>query len=194
MIANYLWISLNDRSTFWRSSSAWSRSCRTRSRSISMRTESRSFSCKRSKGQLSSVFDAVLRIRIRDPVPFWPICPGSGMGRKPVSGSGIRDEQPGSYFLEFRNHFFGLQYSNSLLRIRDEKNSDPGFGTEKFGIHIPDPQHCKNSKAITWMTCAMVFSNSLMRRLISLLLLSIRASSFIRACSKQWSWTQDDDR
>ncbi len=52
MIANYLWISLNDRSTFWRSSSAWSRSCRTRSRSISMRTESRSFSCKRSKGQL----------------------------------------------------------------------------------------------------------------------------------------------
>jgi hypothetical protein len=25
--------------------------------------------------------------------------PGSGMGRKSASGSGIRDEQPGSYFL-----------------------------------------------------------------------------------------------
>jgi hypothetical protein len=42
--------------------------------------------------------------------------PGSGIGclfdpwirdgRKSASGSGIRDEQPGSYFLELRNHFF----------------------------------------------------------------------------------------
>jgi hypothetical protein len=31
--------------------------------------------------------------------------PESGMGKK--SGSGIRDEQPGSYFLEHRNHFLG---------------------------------------------------------------------------------------
>ncbi len=37
---------------------------------------------------------AVLRIRIRDPVPFWPLDPGSGMGRKSASGSGIRNEQP----------------------------------------------------------------------------------------------------
>ncbi len=43
---------------------------------------------------------AVLRIRIRDPMPFWPLDPGSGMGSKSASGSGIRDEQPGSYFLE----------------------------------------------------------------------------------------------
>jgi hypothetical protein len=28
------------------------------------------------------------------------------MGRKSASGSGIRDEHPGSYFLELRNHFF----------------------------------------------------------------------------------------
>ena len=27
-------------------------------------------------------------------------------GRKSASGSGIRDEQPGSYFLELRTHFF----------------------------------------------------------------------------------------
>jgi hypothetical protein len=72
------------------------------------------------------------------------------MGRHSVSGSRIRDEQPGSYFLELRNHFLfilGLKYLNSLrIRdpgwrqfgsgIRDGKKSDPGSG-----INIPDPQH-----------------------------------------------------
>jgi hypothetical protein len=33
------------------------------------------------------------------------LTPGSGMGKK--SGSGIRDEQPGSYFLELKRHFLG---------------------------------------------------------------------------------------
>ncbi len=92
---------------------------------------------------------------IRDPVPFWPLDPGSGMGRKSASGSGIRDEQPGSYFLELRNPFFlvflGLKYLNYLMRIgirdpgwrqfgsgiRNGKKSDPGSG-----INVPDPQHC----------------------------------------------------
>jgi hypothetical protein len=32
--------------------------------------------------------------------------PGIRDGRKSASGSGIRDEQPGSYFLELRNQFF----------------------------------------------------------------------------------------
>jgi hypothetical protein len=65
------------------------------------------------------------------------------MGRKSASGSGIRDEQLGSYFLELRNHFFGflgLKYLNSLMWIRDPgsgmetgqiqdgKKSDPGSG------------------------------------------------------------------
>jgi hypothetical protein len=71
------------------------------------------------------------------------------MGKKSGSGSGIRDEQPRSYFLELRNHFFGLKYLNSLVRIRDSgweqfgsgirdgKKSDTGSG-----INIPDPQHC----------------------------------------------------
>jgi hypothetical protein len=70
------------------------------------------------------------------------------MGRNSASGSGIRDEQPGSYFLELRNHFLGLKYINVLMRIRDPgwrqfgsgirdgKKSDPGSG-----INIPDPQH-----------------------------------------------------
>jgi hypothetical protein len=82
--------------------------------------------------------------------------PGSGRGRKSASGSGIRDEQPGSYFLELRNHFFVFFWVKILkffdadpgsgmenVRIRDpgsgmEKKSDPGSG-----MNIPDPQHWK---------------------------------------------------
>ena len=72
------------------------------------------------------------------------------MGKK--SGSGIRIEQPGSYFLELRNHFLGLKVKTlkffdadpgsgmETVRIRDEKKSDQGSG-----INIPDPQHCYNS-------------------------------------------------
>ncbi len=47
-------------------------------------------------------------LRIRDPGLGAFLTPGSGIrdGRKSACGSGIRDEQPGSYFLEFRNHFF----------------------------------------------------------------------------------------
>jgi hypothetical protein len=54
------------------------------------------------------------------------------------TGSGIRDEQPGSYFLELRNHFFaflGLKYLNSLMRIRDGDSSDPGSGMEKSRMY-----------------------------------------------------------
>jgi hypothetical protein len=49
------------------------------------------------------------------------------MSRKSASGSGIRDEQPGSYFLELK--FFGVK----ILKFFD---TDPGSG-----INIPDPQH-----------------------------------------------------
>ncbi len=41
--------------------------------------------------------------RIRDPVPFWPLDPGSGMGTKIKIL--IRDEHPGSYFRKLRNMF-----------------------------------------------------------------------------------------
>jgi hypothetical protein len=67
------------------------------------------------------------------------------MGRKSASGSGIRDEQPRSYFLELRHHFLvkilkffdadpGWRQFGS--GIGDGKKSDPGSG-----INIPDPQH-----------------------------------------------------
>jgi hypothetical protein len=58
------------------------------------------------------------------------------MGRKSASRSGIWDEQPGSHFLELRNHFFGvkiLQFFDAdpgsgmeTVWIRDGKKSDPG--------------------------------------------------------------------
>jgi hypothetical protein len=46
---------------------------------------------------------------IGDPVPFWPLESGSGMGKKSRSGSGvrIRDEHPGSYFLVKQTILFG---------------------------------------------------------------------------------------
>jgi len=43
-------------------------------------------------------------LRIRDPVPFCPLDPGSGVGKNRTR---IRDDQPESYFLERRNQFFG---------------------------------------------------------------------------------------
>jgi hypothetical protein len=73
-----------------------------------------------------------------------------GESQHPDPGYGIRDEQPGSYFLELRNHsfaFFGVKILKffdehpgsgmETVRIRDGKKSDPGSG-----INIPDPQHC----------------------------------------------------
>ncbi len=41
---------------------------------------------------------AVLRMRMRDPLPFWPPDPGSGMGKKSRSGS---------YFRELGTNFLG---------------------------------------------------------------------------------------
>ena len=82
---------------------------------------------------------SVLRIRIRDPgsgigclFDPWIRDPGSGIrdGRKSASGSGIRDEQPGSYFLELRNHFFAF-LGVKILKFFDE---DPGW--RQFGSGI----------------------------------------------------------
>ena len=79
---------------------------------------------------------SVLRIRIRDPMPFDP------WDGKKVSIR-IRDEQPGSYFLELRNNFFrffwGLKYLNSLIRIRDGDSSDPGWKKVGSGIRDKHP-------------------------------------------------------
>ena len=77
----------------------------------------------------------VLRIRIRDPGLGTFLTPGSGIrdGRKSASGSGIRDEQPGSYFLELRNHFFAFLGVKILKFFYD----DPGSGMETVRIREP---------------------------------------------------------
>jgi hypothetical protein len=57
------------------------------------------------------------------------------MGRKSASGSGIRDEQPGSYFLELRNHFLWVK----IFKFFD---ADPGwrqFGSGMEKSRIRDP-------------------------------------------------------
>jgi hypothetical protein len=81
----------------------------------------------------------VLRIRIRDP----------GLGTFLTPGSGIRDEQPGSYFLELRNHFFCFFRVKILKFFNEDPGSgmetvwirDPGWKKVGSGINIPDPQH-----------------------------------------------------
>jgi hypothetical protein len=52
-----------------------------------------------------------------------------------------QDPDPLSYFRELRNNFLGLKYFNSFMRIRDGKNSDPGWKNSDPGIITPDPQH-----------------------------------------------------
>jgi hypothetical protein len=68
----------------------------------------------------------VLRIR----VPFRPLDPGW----EKVSIR-IRDEQPGSYFLELRNHFFAF-FEDKILKFFDE---DPGSGMETVRIRDKHP-------------------------------------------------------
>jgi hypothetical protein len=78
------------------------------------------------------------------------------MGRKSASGSGIQDEQLGSYFLELRNHFFvffgvkilkffdadpGSETETGQIRDPGWKKVGSGIGDPGFGINIPDPQH-----------------------------------------------------
>jgi hypothetical protein len=85
-------------------------------------------------------------------------------GRKSSPGSGIRDEKPGSYFFELRNHFFtfwgvnihkffieDLRSGIETVRIRDPgwnkvgsgirdgTKSDPGWN--KVGSGIRDKHH-----------------------------------------------------
>ncbi len=66
------------------------------------------------------------------------LTPGSGMGEKSGSGSGIRDEQR-SNFRNLRNNlFFWLKYLKSLIRIRDPGWKKFGSGMEKVESGIWD--------------------------------------------------------
>ncbi len=74
-------------------------------------------------GSYEKLFYVVLRIQIRDPVPFWPLELGYGIGKYQNP-----DQDPG---LTTRIIF------PRAAGIRDGKTSDP-----VSGINIPDPQHC----------------------------------------------------
>ncbi len=80
-------------------------------------------------------------LRIRDPVPFWPLDPGSGMGKKSGSGSGMNNPDHISESLE--TIFLGLKYLNSLMRIRDTGWKKIGSGIRDID-HIYD-NHCKGT-------------------------------------------------
>jgi hypothetical protein len=56
-----------------------------------------------------------------------------GESQYPGPGSGVQDEQPGSYFLELRNHFFAF-FGVTILKFFDE---DPGSGMETVRIRDP---------------------------------------------------------
>jgi hypothetical protein len=64
------------------------------------------------------------------------LTPGSGIrdGRKSASGSGIRYEQPGSYFFRNLKPFFFAFFGVKILKFFDE---DPGSGMETVRIRDP---------------------------------------------------------
>jgi hypothetical protein len=74
-------------------------------------------------GSYEKLFYVVLRIQIRDPVPFWPLELGYGMGKyqNPDQDTGLTTR---------------IIFPRAA-GIRDGKTSDP-----VSGINIPDTQHC----------------------------------------------------
>jgi hypothetical protein len=60
------------------------------------------------------------------------------MGKKSGSGSGMNNPDKISDSLKT---VFWVKIIRLLMRIRDGKNSYPGFGMGKIGSEIRDPQH-----------------------------------------------------
>ncbi len=68
------------------------------------------------------------------------LTPGSGMGRKSASRSGMNN--PDHIFKSLEtifSFFFGLKYLNSLMPIRDGDSSDPGWKKVGSGIRDKHP-------------------------------------------------------
>jgi hypothetical protein len=66
-------------------------------------------------------------VSVADPESGAFLTPGSGMGKKSGSRIRIGNEQPGSYFRELRNHFFGVKILKFFY-------ADPGW--EKCGSRM----------------------------------------------------------
>ncbi len=79
-------------------------------------------------------------LRIRDPVPFWPLDPGWVDSQHPDTGSGINKPDHIFYSLETIFLFFwGLKYLNSLIRLRDPGWRQFGSGMENSRIRDKHP-------------------------------------------------------
>jgi hypothetical protein len=72
----------------------------------------------------------VLRIRIRDPVPFWPLVPGSGMDKKSRSGSGTNNPDHISESLD--KTLWVLKNPNFFMRTREQESLWPCFPDGKI--------------------------------------------------------------
>ncbi len=135
------------------------------------------------------------------------LTPGSGIrdGRKSASGSGILDEQPGSYFLVLRNHLFaflGLKCLNSL-RIRDPgwrqfgsgmgksriRDKHPGSATLWFYFKLHGLKFLESSLLIRLMFYERRFLSSSYKVKLSLFLLFFKRLSHHFICYVTWvSW------
>ncbi len=102
----------------------------------------------------------MLRIRIRYP-GAGALIPGSGMGKK--SGSKSEMNNPDHVSESLETIFFGLKFLNSLMRIRDGKNMEPGSGMQKFGSGIRDEQPPSYFRELRNHFFRLKYLNSLMR-------------------------------
>jgi hypothetical protein len=89
-------------------------------------------------------------LRIRDPVPFWPLDPGSGTGKKqdPDPGWITRIIFPRALKTIFWVKIPKLSDADPESRIEKIRIRDGKFSNPEFGINIPDPQHWKNFNGI----------------------------------------------
>ncbi len=117
------------------------------------------------------VFISVLQIR--DPMPFWPLDPGSGMVKKVKIR--IRVENPGSHCRELWNNLLGWNYFNLLTWIRDPESFWPWTRDRGWKIRICD----KNPGSAT-MDCKYLFSLVMIKEPACLQLLDIVATVYLR--------------
>jgi hypothetical protein len=82
----------------------------------------------------------VLRIRIRDLVPFNPLYPGSGMGQKSGSGSGMNNPDHISESLK------------TIFCVKKPKFFDADLGSEMEKIRIRDPEWKFGSASLLFIT------------------------------------------
>ncbi len=100
----------------------------------------------------------VLRIRIWDPVPFWPLDPGSGIGFYRIQDLGSRIPNP--YFWELRDNFLGKKFYNSL-------KIGPNFFLQHFKnkivqfCEIYDPKKRYDNKFFSPMSFIAVFGSGI---------------------------------